>query len=87
MKTFLLLLVALLSTNVHLFAQMPEFNPEVKRVAVFKNGYAFTYREGETSIDNGWAYTTRTPVGVLGTVWGYTTAPNTKVTQLLASET
>lgn len=65
---------------------MPEFNPEVKRVAVFKNGYSFTYREGETITTNGWVYTTRVPVGVLGTVWGYTTLPNTKVVQLLASE-
>ncbi len=87
MKRFLLLFVALLSTNFYSFAQMPEFNPEVKRVAVFKNGYAFTYREGEATTDrNGWAYTTRTPIGVFGTVWGYTTSPNTKVVQLLASE-
>src|SRR5215204_2356251 len=62
------------------------FNPEVKRVAVFKNGYAFTYREGEAEILNGWAYTTSAPAGVLGTVWGYSTLPNVKVTQLLASE-
>ncbi len=86
MKRFLLVLVTLLSISFHLFAQMPEFNPEVKRLAVFKNGYAFTYREGETPTSNGWAYTTRTPVGVLGTVWGYTTTPNTKIIQLLASE-
>src|SRR5215213_4349755 len=62
------------------------FTPEVKRVAVFKNGYAFTYREGEAQVLNGWAYTTNAPAGVLGTVWGYTTLPNVKVTQLLASE-
>src|SRR5262249_43827835 len=62
------------------------FNPEVKRVAVFKNGYAFTYREGEAQISNGWAYTTNAPTGVLGTVWGYSTLPNVKVTQLLASQ-
>ena len=62
------------------------FDPEIKRVAVFKNGYAFTYREGEAQILNGWAYTTNAPTGVLGTVWSYTTAPNVKVTQLLASE-
>jgi hypothetical protein len=62
------------------------FSPEIKRVAVFKNGYAFTYREGEASTSGGWAYTTKTPIGVLGTVWGYTTTPNVKVNQLLASE-
>ena len=62
------------------------FTPEVKRVAVFKNGYAFTYREGEAQILDGWAYTTNAPAGVLGTVWGYSTLPNVKVTQLLASE-
>ena len=65
---------------------MPNFAPEIRRVAVFKNGYAFTYREGQTATSNGWAYTTRTPIGVLGTVWGYTTAPNARVVQLLASE-
>src|SRR5215203_5758623 len=63
------------------------FTSEVKRVAVFKNGYAFTYREGEAQTANGWAYTTDAPIGVLGTVWGYSTSPNVRVTQLLASET
>lgn len=62
------------------------FSPEIKRVAVFKNGYAFTYREGEASTNGNWAYTTKTPIGVLGTVWGYSTTPNVKVNQLLASE-
>lgn len=70
------------------FAQeMPSFTPVVKRVAIFKNGYAFTYREAETTTNNGWAYTTKTPVGVLGTVWGYSTTPNIKVNQLIASDT
>jgi hypothetical protein len=72
---------------VNLFAQeTPSFSPEIKRVAIFKNGYAFTYREAETTTNNGWAYTTKTPIGVLGTVWGYSTTPNVKVNQLLASE-
>ena len=62
------------------------FSPDVKRVAVFKNGYAFTYREGAAKISNGGAYTTNTPVGVLGTIWGYATSPNVKVMSLLASE-
>ncbi len=62
------------------------FTPEVKRVAVFKNGYAFTYREGSAQITNGWTFTNSAPIGVLGTVWGYTTAPNAKVMQLLAFE-
>jgi hypothetical protein len=70
----------------HPFFAQTSFTPEVKRVAVFKNGYAFTYREGEAQILNGWAYTTNAPAGVLGTVWGYSTLPNVKVTQLLASE-
>lgn len=68
------------------FAQTA-FSPEINRVAVFKNGYAFTYREADTTTENGWAYTNKTPIGVLGTVWGYSTTPNVKVTQLLASET
>lgn len=62
------------------------FSPEIKRVAVFKNGYAFTYREGEATASGDWAYTTKTPIGVLGTVWGYSTTPNIKVNQLLAAE-
>jgi hypothetical protein len=66
--------------------QHVSFSPEIKRVAVFKNGYAFTYREGEARISNGWAYTTRVPIGVLGTVWGYSTLPNVRVQQLLASQ-
>ncbi len=62
------------------------FSPDIKRVAVFKNGYAFTYREGEAQVSNGWAYTTNAPVGVLGTIWGYSASPNVKVMSLLASE-
>ena len=67
--------------------EMPSFKPEIKRIAVFKNGYAFTYREGEATTLNGWVYTTNLPIGVMGTVWGYSGTPNTKVQQLLASET
>ncbi|MBS1793137.1 MAG: hypothetical protein JSS81_04745 [Acidobacteria bacterium] len=81
---FALLLVAGLFVN-SLFAQSA-FAPEIKRVAVFKNGYAFTYREGEAQTANGWASTTSAPIGVLGTIWGYSTTPNVRVTSLLASE-
>ena len=63
-----------------------DFSPEMKRVAVFKNGYAFTYREARTTPANGWVYTTNTPIGVLGTVWGYSTTPNVKVTELRTSQ-
>ncbi len=86
MKRIILAVVVLVSMSLPAFAQMPEFEPEVKRVAIFKNGYAFTYREGEATTIDGWTYTTRTPIGVLGTVWGYTTLPNSKVIQLLASQ-
>ncbi|HVF88226.1 MAG TPA: hypothetical protein VM866_11580, partial [Pyrinomonadaceae bacterium] len=64
----------------------PSFNPSIKRVAVFKNGYVFTYREGSARPENGWAYTTDVPTGVLGAVWGYGVTPQVRVTQLLASE-
>jgi hypothetical protein len=81
-----LIIITLLSVA-NIFAQeIPSFSPDIKRVAVFKNGYAFTYREAETATQNGWAYTTKTPVGVLGTVWGYSTTPNIKVSRLVASE-
>lgn len=69
------------------FDSMPSFKPEIKRIAIFKNGYAYTYREGEAQTANGWAYTTNVPIGVFGTVFGYTTNPNLRVTKLLASET
>jgi hypothetical protein len=90
MRKAFLLFAAFLSNALPVLSQetapMPSFTPEIRRVAVFKNGYAFTYREGQAATNNGWAYTTRTPIGVLGTVWGYTTAPNARVVQLLASE-
>lgn len=78
----------LAALNFCVFAQTQplEFKPEVRRIAVFKNGYAFTYREAETRTAGGWAYTTNAPIGVLGTVWGYTSSPNTRVVQILASE-
>ncbi|MGI8566509.1 MAG: hypothetical protein ACR2LZ_08530, partial [Pyrinomonadaceae bacterium] len=63
-----------------------QFKPSIKRVAVFKNGYVFTYREGIVRPENGWAYTTDVPTGVLGAVWGYGVTPQVRVTQLLASE-
>jgi hypothetical protein len=86
-KTFLLLTIFCIAAN-NVFSQSsPTFTPEVKRVAVFKNGYAFTYREGTTRTQNGWAYTKKSPIGVLGTVWGYSTSPNVRVKQLLASKT
>jgi hypothetical protein len=89
MKSLSLFLAFLLLIPQSIFPQTAnaDFNPEIKRVAVFKNGYAFTYREGETTIKDGWVYTKRAPIGVLGTIWGYSTTPNIKVGQLLASET
>lgn len=80
------ILTAILCLLVNPIFSQTLFSPEVKRVAVFKNGYAFTYREGEAQTQNGWGYTTNAPIGVLGTVWGYSTSPNVKVMQLLASE-
>jgi hypothetical protein len=67
--------------------QWPSFKPTIKRVAVFKNGYVFTYREGVAAPQgDGWVYTTEVPIGVMGTVWGYATTPQARVTQLLATE-
>ena len=80
------ILLALAACGFTAFAQERTFSPEIKRVAVFKNGYAFTYREGEVRPNANWSFTTNTPVGVLGTVWGYSTSPNVRVDQLLASE-
>lgn len=88
MKKLSILLAAfcLFSNSVSIFSQT-DFAPDVKRVAVFKNGYAFTYREGEAQTSNGWVYTLNAPTGVLGTVWGYSTSLGARVSQLLASET
>ncbi|MBS1769126.1 MAG: hypothetical protein JSS77_05640 [Acidobacteria bacterium] len=68
------------------FAQT-QFSPDIKRVAVFKNGYAFTFREAETATANGWAFTDKAPIGVLGTIWGYSKTPNVRVIELRTTET
>jgi hypothetical protein len=86
MRYFPLAAVLVCSTVSALFGQA-DFAPEIKRVAVFKNGYAFTYREAESKTASGWAYTNKIPIGVLGTVWGYSTSPNVRVTELRTSET
>lgn len=87
---FLRALCLLVFTANFVFTQtadsMPSFKPEIKRVAVFKNGYVFTYREGITPTKNGWAYTNEVPIGVMGTIWGYSSLANVKIKQLLASE-
>lgn len=62
------------------------FKPTLKRIAIFKNGYVFTYREGEAQPVNGLATTTEMPIGVMGTVWGYTTTQPARVLQLTAGE-
>jgi hypothetical protein len=80
------LFLMILACASHSFAQAAAFNPKLKRIAVFKNGYVFTYREGEAQPVNGLAYTTSMPVGVMGTVWGYTTSPPARVAQLTAGE-
>ncbi len=87
MKKLALLTILLFVNQTFIFSQeVNSFSPEIKRVAVFKNGYAFTYREGETKVQDGWAYSQNAPIGVLGTVWGYSTTQNIKVTQLLTTE-
>lgn len=87
MRRFLAAAVIFVFSQVSVFAQYQNnaFKPEIKRVAVFKNGYTFTYREGEARTENGWAYTTNIPTGVIGAIWGYTKTPNARVVQLLAS--
>jgi hypothetical protein len=80
------LFLMILACASHSFAQAAAFNPKLKRIAVFKNGYVFTYREGEAQLANGLAYTTSMPTGVMGTVWGYTTSPPARVAQLTAGE-
>ncbi len=72
--------------NAQQIAQPPTFKPAVKRVAVFKNGYVFTYREGQATPVNGWVYSSEVPIGVMGTVWGYSASTQARVTQLLATE-
>lgn len=90
MKQIFFILLFCVTVTAWVFARVPEemplFKPEIRRIAVFKNGYVFTYREGETPTAGGWAYTTNMPIGVMGTVWGYSSSPNIKVKQLLASE-
>ena len=86
-KLFILVILLLLNCTFIVSQETNSFSPEIKRIAVFKNGYAFTYREGVAKTQNGWAYTEKAPKGVLGTVWGYSTTPKVRVMQLLASPT
>ncbi|MCC7306478.1 MAG: hypothetical protein IT173_02840, partial [Acidobacteria bacterium] len=86
MKNLLVAAVLFLFVANAIGQESNSYSPEIKRVAVFKNGYAFTYREGEAASSGNWIYTTKTPIGVLGTVWGYSTSPGVRVNQLLASE-
>lgn len=86
MKKLMLCLVLLLVSQTFIHSQnVKSFSPKIRRVAIFKNGYVFTYREGETKIKDGWAYSTDAPTGVLGTIWGYSTSPNVRITQLLTT--
>src|SRR5579872_5007283 len=66
---------------------LPQFQTSLSRVAVFKNGYVFTFREGEASPENDWVGTRQVPTGVLGTVWGYSLTPGVTVAQLSATQT
>ena len=85
MKNFLMSLAIFCPLAGAAFSQS-SFSPEVRRVAVFKNGYAFTFREGAAQTSNGWVYTANAPVGVLGSVWGYAISPSSaRVEQLLAT--
>ena len=88
MKKFLPVLLASLFVCQYIAAQTAPnyFKPTLKRIAIFKNGYVFTYREGEVQPQNGLAYTNEVPVGVMGTVWGYATTPQVRVMQLTAGE-
>lgn len=88
MKRFLPVLFVSLLVCQHIAAQTApnSFKPTLKRIAVFKNGYVLTYREGEAQPVNGLATTAEMPVGVMGTVWGYTLTPSARVVQLTAGE-
>jgi len=45
------------------------FKPQVKTLAVFKNGLGFFVREGEASLKNGWTETEMVPNASLGSMW------------------
>jgi hypothetical protein len=45
------------------------FKPEVKSLALFKNGLGFFVREGEAVLKNGWAETELVPGASLGSIW------------------
>ena len=45
------------------------FKPEVKTLALFKNGLGFFVREGEATLKDGWVQTEIVPGASLGTLW------------------
>src|SRR4030042_6108128 len=48
---------------------MPSFTPEIKTLAVFKNGLGFVMREGDASLKDGWTQTRVVPSASLGAIW------------------
>ncbi len=63
----------------------PVLKTTAKNVAVYKNGYAFVYREGEVKPDNGRFYTDQVPAAVLGTYWAYSLDKDSRVDEVIAS--
>src|SRR5919108_3625363 len=47
------------------------WEPRVKSVAVFKNGFGFFLRDGEVRLRDGWCYAEHLPPAVFGTLAVY----------------
>ncbi len=63
---------------------LPTLETKVKTVAAFKNGLAFVYRSGNSTLSDGWVDMNELPPAALGTMWIGTTNPLERVEEVVA---
>jgi hypothetical protein len=61
----------------------PLVKPEVKTLAVFKNGLGFVFKSGDVRLKDGWARMDELPAAALGSLWFGTTSKSGPVTDVI----
>jgi len=62
---------AALAASVAAGAALPEVEPKITDLTVFKDGHVLVLARGKVALSNGWCRTRRVPVPVLGTFWAF----------------
>jgi hypothetical protein len=63
---------------------LPVVKPEVKTLAVFKNGLGFVFKSGDVRLKDGWARMDELPAASLGSLWFGTTSKTSPVTDVIS---